>query len=864
MPEYVENLNVNDYYYREPIYITEMGGIDRTDYIVRLTFSSDDFNFSQARRDGKDFKLSESSNGSSVLYMWRSVWDQTNGLAVLWFRLPKLLANETKTLYAFWGNSSPLDVSDINNIDLIFSDGFDNNVINSSVWGFNSPSFTYAAYNYSVTPTSSSYYMYTMDNILTGISSWEITMGCYYGSPTQHTQYYLNYFYFGGNENFFGLKIYPEGNTDVVHSAVDGSEVTYNGLEKGMEEDSNCILTFRYYEPTDTFYFGMSNRNTYDDYLDSWERKVEGDTRLDYLRIYGKYGSNPYNYIDWIAVREFLNDDPIWDITGLYNRYGDIVSQYIDLTAYGNDLTDESYYHISSIGGDPNKMSDNGTSSLDKVWYSDENYGFNFKSGMLCVDSFSNSTSLDEYTIRQFIPSTTISGFAEKVKLVLENSGGWSFDNCFIGYSSTTDEIYSFDGNNTQVTFNSGDYGATLGSSDLESDEFVFDFDSEKDIIVSFDISSSSTSIPYANSYGYNSYYKDTSTVREASFIDVSGYTAQNDRLYCVKEIKIREPENIIIDFGRSLTNLVSSELDHFDNNHVNFYNASKLSDNASDINGRDYWNATTTSGVWAAVDFGSTNKQIVGCFSVKAVSSNLKGMVKNYKFEGTNDDPRTIDLEWDTIHTGFFKKSPDWQSTHFVNGKKYQYYRLYVIDTYGENLSLQEWGMYSYNSSFSKKTISQLRLRPITFSSGEYYFPRNILFYGSNDMVNWTNIIPLTRAYTPFMETGEFERWHRYSFTNTTPYWCYKLEFTSNWNSEVDRIGMSEWEMVESELEEITYRVLIGTDNNISNVSADDGFTFTGGTLHASIDTVLNIIVNDKFSNYEVWEKEIKDVNVI
>jgi len=130
-----------------------------------------------------------------------------------------------------------------------------------------------------------------------------------------------------------------------------------------------------YIESTDKVYQSMVNRSSYVDYTDSLERKVYGDTRITYFRIYGRNNSAaPYVDIDWIVVREFFLIDPYsFDTDNLFITWEEISHESISWIDYGSDLTSTDYYHYSSYGGDPYQLSDNAVGSTSDCWYSDSN-----------------------------------------------------------------------------------------------------------------------------------------------------------------------------------------------------------------------------------------------------------------------------------------------------------------------------------------------------------------------------------------------------------------------------------------------------------------------------------------------------------
>lgn len=831
MADYASDISTDDYLYIKEISIIEIGGEDRVDFSIKLTLNSSNFNFELARSDGKDLRVGEWSNGTRILNMWIATWDNTSRIAVVWLKIPSLLANDTKTLYVYWGNSSDSGISDVDSVGFLFADGFDENYVDNialsktvsqSVDYPNQPSSaelavdnntnTYSWANslggvtwwkidlgaeYEIEVISVSkyvlsyvgrpyyYYIQTADDYaftvnvqtiihgdnersgsiygdtdsfgyvstryiriydytggyvmlrefriyagnskwiyngdiesvsnskiriktdgcieskgtpLSGLTNWIVEEGVYVAAGGDSTyQAYRPRFY--GTENNFGYNYYLEGDYDRQSNLVNSSTwVTYNGTEKGLEGGSYSENSIAYDEPTDKVYQSMINRSSYSDYTDSIERRVYGDTRVTYFRIYGRNNSAaPYADIDWIVVREFFLTDPYtFDTSNLFVTWEQVNHQSIDWVDYGSDLTSTDYYHYSSYGGDPYRLSDNATGSTTDCWYSD--------------------------------------------------------------YSATTSGI------------------------------------------------------------------------------------------------------NLIIDFARSANNLVSRKYLHYDSGHVGWKNASKLSDSDEDRWGNNYFQGTTTSG-YMCIDFEGSNVA-VGCLSVKAHTT-ASGMVKNFVFKGSYVDPRSsTDDEWDTLYTGTFENIAEWQPIYIVNGKPYRYYKIDVIDTYSNApITMQEWGMYEYFSGRRKMIISQIRLRPITLGSDEIYFPKQINLQGSNELNEWDILIPTTNTYTPFYDYV-WGRWQRYSFTNTKGYYRYRVTCSGNWNNYVGKMGMSEWEMREKLSETRTHRILKGS-NNVDAVWANSNITFNSVFLYIGSNTGLNIVYNDKLVEYTTISG-IMDINVI
>jgi hypothetical protein len=240
----------------------------------------------------------------------------------------------------------------------------------------------------------------------------------------------------------------------------------------------------------------------------------------------------------------------------------------------------------------------------------------------------------------------------------------------------------------------------------------------------------------------------------------------------------------VLIDFSRAPENLVAVSDLHYDNGHVYGYGAVKLSDNDEDLNNEYWFHSTTTSG-YAAVTYSGT----VGFLGVKGFGDS--SMIKDYRFAGTNDDPRFSPI-YTTLASGMFNQSAEWQTTSVSNSTAYNYYSLLFDSTYGSNAKLQEWAMHEAPTGSGIYTVERLRLRPAPAASQYDYFPKWIYFYGSTGDGTWDTLISGTRTYSPN------EQWQEYAFTNNTAYTSYKLRCEDNWGAPENKVIISEWEMNE------------------------------------------------------------------
>jgi len=705
MSEYMDNINTDSYRNNARIYVKEITGQNREFIPLKLTLNSSNFNFDTVRQNGYDLRFTETQNGTNVLQMWIAYWDYSVRKATVWFKLPSLFANEIKVLYAFWGKDGDTGESDIRYMFgesvgdsptstpvFLFGDDFNGSTLDSSKWS-SSGSFSISNSELNLGVNSYVQSIEVLPNVEN--SGWLIEEGVICNSSYTNNTYYAHRYAIYGGENELSIIYYAI--TKRYHNFEDGgSAVVYNGTNRGLESGSYSQNYIAYYEDTDKVYQGMRNRETYIDYNDEWERKVHRNTDASYFRIYGKNNTLGRGVrIDWVIVREYdPNSDPEVDLSELYIPYENIPHQSLDFTEYTSDITNTDYYHLSDMGGDPYKMSDNITNSASNI----------------------------------FISDTTTSG-------------------------------------------------------------------------------------------------------------------------------------NLIIDFGRKKTNLVDNWYLHFDNNHVNYYNASKLSDLDEDIYNRNYWQCTTSSGVWAAIKF--PNPIMVGCLSVTAVADNLNGMIKNFKFYGCNTDPRFVETsEKYLLAEGIFSKVSTEQTVYFTtNSRIFDYYILEGNSSYGSNIVLQEWGMYELRPDTGKKVVSQLRLHPVAFESNESYFPKEIKFYGSNNMLDWIQLIDTTKTYTPFID-ATYGRWQRYSFDNEAAYYNYKLVCIDNWYAQYDIIKIAEWEMVTKLIEEDTFRILNGSLDNINNIWADNTATFENGNVYITNDK-LNVVMHDTLIESTTVSGVVSDINV-
>ncbi len=101
--------------YRRPITIDNTGSsYSLTDYQIKVTLTTSNFDYSKAKSDGSDIRFTD-SDGVTILDYWIEKWN-TSGTSILWVKVPNIPASSTKTIYMYYGN--PTASYDVNHYGL--------------------------------------------------------------------------------------------------------------------------------------------------------------------------------------------------------------------------------------------------------------------------------------------------------------------------------------------------------------------------------------------------------------------------------------------------------------------------------------------------------------------------------------------------------------------------------------------------------------------------------------------------------------------------------------------------------------------------------------------------------------------------
>jgi hypothetical protein len=446
------------------------------------------------------------------------------------------------------------------------------------------------------------------------------------GSPTSTSTAAHRYRCYGG-DNVMGINYFFEGATDRSHDFVNaGTYVSYPGSNKGLIATAGSYnqTYFGYWEGNDHCYQGMTNRGGASNPVYSENLLTEPD----YVHASGWNPGHPtawlpINAIDGSLSTQWLSDsgNPSW-----WGYAFDSPQSISWVRVY--------YSGASAPEHEIQASNDDAADWDDKEW-----------TVMYHGDYIPTSTTWEEMYFNNTVPY-------KYWRFVTWDSGGQGYAEIemykILYYDGEFDYEDSWERKvhrNTEVS-NFRIYGEDSSSANgVEIDWVVVrDFEPDKEPFVN-------TSDLYVE-YEYighqqldnNSYGDDVTDVDFHHLTNMGGdpYRMSDNVTNSLINVFISDSGvttgSITIDFGRRKDSITSIDYRHYNSSRVTYYNASKLSDLEEDVHGRDYWQTTTTSG-WAAIMFPTTKD--IASLALKAVPGETNRMAKDFKFYGSNSDPR-------------------------------------------------------------------------------------------------------------------------------------------------------------------------------------------------------------------------------
>ena len=848
MADYDTPINIHEYKYRKPVYYTNPYTVYKTNLVVKLSLTSENFNFSLANYNGSDFRL---LSGINVLKMWKAYWSDNDQRATLFFKIPTIGGGASVTFYAYWGNSDAVDISDPGSLGFLFYDNFDSTPLSSSWTGDVSASVT--TYGFLIGMND---YFQTNTNFLTD-NNWIMEAGIfpYFDGGVITSSYRCIGFEFLGTENNFHIELmataYLRHN---ARAAGQASTDTIYQTDGGLEDRSYQEVYIDYYEPDDRITVKLKHRKTYNDVTYQIWRAVEGDTRPQNIRVrgcqIGQYSGGYPVYINWIVFRRHedaivVNTD--LDGSALYISYENVPHQNQDHRSFSEDFTGTQYEHVSSFGGDPYLLSSEGFDSDANVWISDDGAAVEVEGVKLTINvgwkeditsrSYTHYDSAHEYYYNASKLSNNESDTMGRNSWRCTTTSGWAA----IKFPSPT-SIGAFSVCATNVDVSPAEY-----------DDIKFNISS-----MTHEASSILNGVLTNVSDGNASTYWQTDVIFDQWItidlgvsksiwkVDIIGSSGYNDRL----------PRNFRID--GSLNNI----------NWNTVYTGETVS-----ITSRQSFIFNYTSEpyrYWRLYMFNNWGSHLIilSGFELFPVSSAVyDARPKEFSFYGSNFNPALYFNRATNLIDGTFENITGWQSRVFTSQVTFKYYILDIKNTYeDENIEIQEWKMMEGIEGSKKRQVSQLRIHPALYSNWAYNFPKEISLQGSSDSVNWTTLLPWMDTYTPFIQHySSYGYWQRYSFPNTLSFWSFRLLCRGNWGASDNKIIIGEWSLHELEENEYTYKILDGTTNNIQQISASPERNLYGnlGRLFVANEKI-NVISNSQLSSSSNLPEHYEDFNIV
>jgi len=778
MADYTYDIDINDYLYKREFTVTENSGADRTDVTVLLKLDSSNFNFDLATTDGRDIRISESGGGSLILNSWVSKWSKLNEVGYVWFKIPNLYANEIKSLYLIWGNESPPAGGAETKYPLVSSDDghsyyalgnkFYNNLdyillgnIGSAGWHSFKCFFRFPNVPILQGATINSAYLRVTckttrsDNFYVDIYGNDVGDAVAPLSKLSVDALVLTTAKIDWDEPSFswtgGQKYDSPDITSIVQEIVNRSDWSSGNAMQFVLIDTTTPSTSDYVHVSAINYDSGSQKiELWIDWgdLDDLEAGPDevgllfadpfADGNYDVAKWSGNSTvGNPFSGIaNW---KTYIGAPPSWpgDID-FYGTENDFYFAFDDIDASGADDVEHDF-----VTGTPTNYLGIGFDNSDRAhtielgYYEPTDYLYYELTGRRATygdvsESWESETHGDIRLTQLHLDNMSVEWVAIQEWSGPENEALIDSSNLYISYENQIPQNLDFN----------------------------------------------AYTINYANAvYRHTAEYGDPYKLVDEQY-DSTEYVWSVNEEHAM-------PTSVYINFAVKGSNLVSTAFNHFDSGHEEFLNASKLSVYDETTTSGYYWQGTTTSG-YAAIDFLNSSYR-VGIILFRGLEDDLDGMPNNFTIDGTDSDPRFTSVSGFTnLYTGNLEKNSEWQTVRFVNNYPYRYYRIYVIDTYGNDIALRDWEMYSYEEGLSEKNIRQLRLKPANFDSNEIYFPKYINLFGVTLSGTTTEIVSIQKTYNPF-EEGAWEYWQRYSFDNSNSYWGYKLDVYGNWSTEVE-----------------------------------------------------------------------------
>jgi hypothetical protein len=333
-------LSLSQWRYRKAFQITEQAGQNLTDYqrIIKIGESSGatgcDFHleglsaiFPSGKNQGGDLRFHDGQNELSF-WVEQVIGTSPNRIAYVWVKIPSLNANQTKTLYIYFGNQLASNVSNGNNT-FDFFDDFEGTSIDTTKWdtsGVTILSYSNSMVNYKSNTSNHRYLMYklaTYSNVSIRARQKDGPGTDYpvIGLVTRKSTY-------SGNtiDNLYYSRFYAtsssSGNSNIC------KRVT--GTEYAIQLDNSVYPTSGtwYVEEFSVYGNSLKHKLLYDSNYTSvgageWNATDTSHTS-GYVGLFSEWNTKNI-YTDWILVRKYTSPEPAFSSAGSLERRSSII-----------------------------------------------------------------------------------------------------------------------------------------------------------------------------------------------------------------------------------------------------------------------------------------------------------------------------------------------------------------------------------------------------------------------------------------------------------------------------------------------------------------------------------------------------------
>jgi hypothetical protein len=340
MPSVLFPSNLKAWKYRKAFKITEQAGQNLIDYqkLIKIGESSGatgcDFHleghsaiFPSGKNQGGDLRITDSDE-TTLLSFWAEnvIGTPPNRVAYVWFKIPSLRANETKTFYIYFGNSSASNASDGNNTFLFFDD-FEGTSINTNNWdtsGVTILSYGNSMVNYRSNTNNHRYLMYklaTYSDVAIRAKQKDSNSYPVIGLVARKSTYYGNTI-----DNLYYTRFY----SNTTSSAVPQISKRVNGTEYAIQVDTTGYPVPNVWHIQE---FCLAGNNLKHKLIkeDGYQPVGSGEWTVTdtsftsgYIGLFSEWNDKNI-YTDWVLVRKYVSPEPAFYSAGAEEKRSTII-----------------------------------------------------------------------------------------------------------------------------------------------------------------------------------------------------------------------------------------------------------------------------------------------------------------------------------------------------------------------------------------------------------------------------------------------------------------------------------------------------------------------------------------------------------